>query len=108
MGEVLASKQKDISGEYARGFQGMTAEEVSLEELLAARQELVEQIVGGMPDAHRQFLLSFERGEPDWGLLGVEGAADLPAVKWRQVNLDKISKKKRQALVAQLEAVLGG
>jgi hypothetical protein len=75
MGEVLASGQKDISAEYARGFQGMKAAEVPLPELLAARKALVEQIAGGMPDGHRQFLISFERGKPDWSLLGVKTRA---------------------------------
>ena len=35
-------------------------------------------------------------------------ARDLPAVKWRQLNLDKLTEDKRSALVAQLEEVLGG
>jgi hypothetical protein len=61
-----------------------------------------------MPDLHRQFLISFERGEPDWPLLGVPGAAELPAVKWRQQNLDKLTKGKRAELVAALEKVLTG
>jgi hypothetical protein len=39
------------------------------------------EIVGEMPNSHRQFLISFERGEADWTLLGVSGGADLPAVK---------------------------
>jgi Nucleotidyl transferase AbiEii toxin, Type IV TA system len=106
MGEVLGSKQKDISVEYERGFQGMTRGEVSLPELLAAREALVAQVVGEMPEAHRQFLISFERGVPKWDLLGVAGAEQLPGVKWRQINLGKISKEKRDALVAQLETVL--
>jgi predicted nucleotidyltransferase component of viral defense system len=106
MGEVLGSKQKDISAEYERGFRGMTAEDVPLADLLAAREALVEQIVGEMPEGHREFLISFERGEPKWNLLGVTGANQLPAVKWRQINLGKISKQKRDALVAQLETVL--
>jgi predicted nucleotidyltransferase component of viral defense system len=106
MGEVLASRQKDISQEYERGFQGMTAQPVPLAELLAARKELVARIVGDMPDPHCRFLLSFERGEPDWSLLDVAGAKDLPAIKWRQINLDKISKEKRQQLVAELETAL--
>ena len=59
-----------------------------------------------MPRAHRQFLISFERGEPNWDLLGVPGAADLPAVKWRQQNLAKLTRNKRIALVAELETVL--
>ena len=59
-----------------------------------------------MPDSHRQFLVSFERGEPDWTLLDVPGAAELPAVKWRQLNLDKLPTKKRAELVEALEGVL--
>jgi predicted nucleotidyltransferase component of viral defense system len=81
MGEVLGSGQKDISVEYERGFRGMTAQDVPLADLLAARDALVARVIGGMPEAHRRFLVSFERGEPDWDLLGVPGAADLPAVR---------------------------
>ncbi|HWE17637.1 MAG TPA: nucleotidyl transferase AbiEii/AbiGii toxin family protein [Hyphomicrobiaceae bacterium] len=93
MGEVLGSGQKDISVEYERGFRGMTAQDVRLADLLAARDALVARVIGGMPEAHRRFLVSFERGEPDWDLLGVPGAADLPAVRYRQLNLDKISRR---------------
>jgi hypothetical protein len=70
------------------------------------RETMIETVVGGMPDAHRRFLLSFERGEPKWELLGVDAINELPAVKWRQHNLDKLSAEKRGALVTQLEQVL--
>jgi predicted nucleotidyltransferase component of viral defense system len=106
MHEVLGSKQKDISAEYGRGFQGMTAEDVPLEELYEARKALVAEIVAKMPKAHRDFLIGFERGEPDWKLIGLPGAAELPAVRWRQQNLDKLTAEKRAALVSALEKVL--
>jgi predicted nucleotidyltransferase component of viral defense system len=106
MSEVLAARRKDISDEFLRGFEGMTEHPVSREELLAAREALIAEIVGKMPDSHRRFLVSFERGEPDWALLGVPGAAELPAVKWRQQNLDKLTKEKRAELVEALEKVL--
>jgi predicted nucleotidyltransferase component of viral defense system len=105
MSEILAPTRKDISDEFLRGFDGMTEHPVSREELIAAREALVAEIVGKMPDAHRRFLISFERGEPDWALLGVPGAAELPAVKWRQLNLDKLTKEKRAELVKALEKV---
>jgi hypothetical protein len=73
---------------------------------LAAREDLIDDIVGDMPDEHRKFLASFERGEADWSLLGVPDAAELPAVKWRQLNLDKLSPEKRAALVVRLEKAL--
>jgi hypothetical protein len=85
----------------------MTDAPVTLDGLLDARQRLVEAIVGGMPPAHRHFLVSFERGQPDWPLLGVPGVEALPAVRWRQRNLDTLSAAKRRALVDGLKAVLG-
>jgi predicted nucleotidyltransferase component of viral defense system len=106
MSEVLAPTRKDISAEFIRGFEGMTEEPVALDELIAVREALIAEIVGKMPDAHRQFLVSFERGEPDWALLDVPGAAELPAVKWRQLNLDKLPAAKRAELVEGLERAL--
>jgi hypothetical protein len=47
-----------------------------------------------------------EKGKPEWDLLGLPNVADLPAVKWRQLNLDKLSSEKRVKLVAELEKVL--
>lgn len=64
-------------------------------------------IVGKMPEPHRRFLLSFERGQPNWALLGLPHVAELPAVKWRQINLDTLTPDKRAALVANLEKALG-
>jgi predicted nucleotidyltransferase component of viral defense system len=106
MWEVLAPRRKDISQEYRRGFEGMTDTSISLRELIEAREALIADIVGKMPGDHRRFLLSFEKGEPDWKLLKVEGAANLPAVKWRQQNLDSLRAKDRAALVSRLEGVL--
>jgi len=106
MSEILAPTRKDISAEFERGFQGMTEEPVALNDLLAAREALVANIVDKMPDEHRKFLISFERGEPDWTLLALNGIAELPAVRWRQQNLDKLKPAARAALVARLEEVL--
>ncbi len=107
MSEVLEPTRKVITEEFLRGFEGMTEEPVALDDLIAAREAIIADVVGKMPKAHRQFLTLFERGEPDWALLGLPAAADLPAVKWRQQNLDSLSKEKRAALVKRLAEVLG-
>jgi hypothetical protein len=106
MSKVLAPTRKDISDEFLRGFEGMTEKPISRDELIPVREALIAEIVGKMPESHRQFLISFERGAPDWALLGVSGAAELPAVKWRQQNLDKLTKENRAELVEALEKVL--
>ncbi len=105
MSEVLAPPRKDISGEYARGFQGLTARPVPLDVLLHTREALIAEIVGNMPEAHRRFLIGFERGTPEWSLLEVPKASALPAIAWRQKNLDDLDPAKRAALVSSLEAV---
>ncbi|MFN3628167.1 MAG: nucleotidyl transferase AbiEii/AbiGii toxin family protein [Parvibaculum sp.] len=99
MFEVLRPALKPLDGEYAQGFEGMTEDPVS-------RDRLIAMIVGDMPQEHRDFLLSFERGTPDWDRLGIPEVSDLPAVKWRQINLDKLSPEKRAALVAALARAL--
>jgi predicted nucleotidyltransferase component of viral defense system len=106
MAEILAPRRKSMSGEFLRGFEGMTAVPVSIEDLTTARETLIGTIVGEMPEPHRRFLISFKRGEPDWPLLDVDGASDLPAVRWRQHNLDTLGKEEREKLASQLERVL--
>jgi len=105
MCEVLAPKRKTIGPEYRRGFSGMTARPVTLGALKATRESLIDAVVTRMPEAHRRFLLSFERGEADWAIFGLPSVADLPAVRWRQQNLAAIGAEKRDQLVAKLEKV---
>lgn len=106
MWEVLAAKSKYMADEYARGFEGMTATAIALPDLANTRDALIADIVGNMPQEHRHFLISFERGDPDWTALKVPDATELPAVRWRQQNLDKTSAEKRAALVANIQRVL--
>ena len=105
MHEVLAPTRKDISIEFERGFQGMVDVDVTLDDLVAAREELIASAVHGMPQEHRRFLISFEQGKPDWSMLGIDASA-LPAVRWRQQNLDKLGDQARAALVGRLEEAL--
>jgi hypothetical protein len=51
-------------------------------------------------------LFAFNRQVDKLIQAGRHSEALATAIKWRQVNLDRISKKKREALVAQLEAAL--
>jgi len=106
MSEVLAPTLINIESAFTHGFSGMTRDPVELADLLAARVALIESVVGDMSADHRKFLISFERGDPDWDLLGLPNSAELPAVRWRQQNLDKLPANKRALLVTRLEEVL--
>jgi len=107
MYEVLSGKKKDLAQEYRAGFVGMTDEPVEIADLIKAQDEMIAILIGGMPDRHKTFLLGFERGEPDWSLLHVPHASSLPAIRWRQQNLDTRTREQRAALVDGLERALG-
>ena len=85
----------------------MTDTTVTLDDLLRAREDLVENIVGQMPQEHRRFLISVKRGHPDWTLLNLPGAKDLPAVRWKLENLAKLNDRTRTELLAGLAEALG-
>lgn len=78
--EVLFSTEKDIEQAYAGEFQGMTVTEVTLEELLAVREKLIQELPRSLTQKHRNFLLSLVRLEPDWTLLEQDHVEQLPAV----------------------------
>ncbi|MFT3991840.1 MAG: nucleotidyl transferase AbiEii/AbiGii toxin family protein [Luteolibacter sp.] len=107
MGEVLSGRRKDLAAEYQNGFIGMTDEPVSIESLIEAQNQLIEIVIGGMSDRHKQFLIGFEAGTPDWSLLHVEHASTLPAILWRQQNLATRTPEERAALVDNLKKSLG-
>jgi hypothetical protein len=84
----------------------MTETPVTLDDLVAARESFVAKAVGEMPAAHKTFLVSFMRGKPDWASIALPRAANLPAVKWRQLKLGKLTAERQAAEVASLEKVL--
>ncbi len=106
MGELLRPQYKDISTIYAGEFANMTETDVPLEELVAVREYLVEIIRQGLTDNEKDFLLSFKSREPDWTLLDLEGVSELPAIKWKQINLAKMPEKKHKLALDKLADIL--
>ncbi len=54
MAEILKPGFKSLTDEFTRGFEGMTATPVALADLVATRERLVAEMVGGMPETHRR------------------------------------------------------
>jgi len=48
----------------------------------------------------------FKQGNPDWGLLGLDGVSKLPAVQWKLYNLNQMSASRRKTAVEKLEKIL--
>jgi predicted nucleotidyltransferase component of viral defense system len=107
--ELLEPQLKDIRTEFASDFTGMTSRDVTLEQLLEVRERIFKDLPMALDDAERQFLLAVNRCEPDGKILGLPGIEDLPAVRWKVQNLEKLAKvnpKKYSAIITALESCL--
>ena len=98
----------DIKETFERQFAGMTREPITLSELEETREELVLLINQRLSEQHRDFLIGFKEGHPKWELLDLEGIAELPAVKWKLLNLDRMTANARKTAVKKLSDVLNG
>jgi len=107
MTELLRPQFKDISAIYAGEFANMAETDIPLEELVTVRERLVELIHQGLTDSEKGFLLSFKKREPDWALLSLNNVSELPAIKWKQINLARMPDDKHKQAIEKLKEVLG-
>ena len=88
--EVLFSRDRDMRMVFENEFQGMTREPVSLEDLERARNRLRNELMEKLTPEHRRFLLSVLDCDPQWDLIQVAHLKDLPAVRWKIQNLQRL------------------
>jgi hypothetical protein len=107
MSELLDPKRKEIRQIYESEFAGMTIDEISYEDLVEAREELIETLRKELTDDEKAFLVSLKEGQPKWSLMGIEGIEKLPAVQWKLKNIKSMNGKKLAEAVEKLRKVLG-
>lgn len=103
--EVLFPALRDLRQDYERTFKGMTAETIELDELLAARVRLVEELPRALDADERAFLLSLVSNEPQWNLLDVDHLQELPGIRWKLRNLEQLAERSAARFAAQSEAL---
>lgn len=104
--ELLSPNFKDMKPVFEKEFAGMASFDVKYEELVSVRKTLVEEINRKITDDERAFLISFKEKAPKWELLGVKGAQDMSAVKWKLANLAKMNDEKHKRAVHQLKKII--
>ncbi|MBT4890405.1 MAG: nucleotidyl transferase AbiEii/AbiGii toxin family protein, partial [Rhodospirillales bacterium] len=104
--ELLDPHSIDISGIFPMEFGTMARTQVSLDDLIVVQSGLGHKITKSLTEKERQFLMSFKARKPEWSLLGIEGVQELPAVKWKLINLDRMTDDKHEAALRKLETVL--
>lgn len=105
--EVLFSSDAPLEAIYENHFKGMTTAEVPLDELLKTRARLKADLPKALTQRHKDFLLSLVKAEPAWDLMPFPQLRELPALKWKLLNLEKLRKgrpevfEKQYALLAE-------
>jgi predicted nucleotidyltransferase component of viral defense system len=108
LAEMLAPSRHPLATIFEEQFHGMALEPVTVKELEQTRETMISLIRTKLTERQRQFLLTFKRGEPDWGLLNLTGVADLPAVQWKLQNVRRMAPAKREQALERLRRVLYG
>ncbi len=105
--EMLFPKpQEHFTQTFTAHFQGMTRTPVTAETLLDVRAKLLVNVADMLDESSRAFLESVEREAPDFKLIELPQAADLPGVRRKLANLANRSAAKRNAdLVAWRNAL---
>lgn len=109
--EVLFPTPKDIRLAYEGSFAGMTTEPVTMEALLETRDRLFQELPAALDANEREFLRTLVHVEPGWALLGIAHLKELPAIRWRLQNLEKLARTNPDRLRALADALaqrLGG
>lgn len=96
----------DFAEVFEKQFRGMSVEPVAVDTLLRTRAQMLERIPALMDSAARNFLLSLEHEAPDFSLIGLPQAADLPGVRRKLQNMAHRSATKREADYRQLAETL--
>lgn len=107
MFELLNPNLTDITPIFEKEFRGIVTEPVTCEELAETRQQLIERISAELTAEEKQFIVSVKEGRPQWELLGLEGVENLPAVRWKLLNIAKINPDKHEKAVRRLRDYLG-
>lgn len=90
--ELLNPNLINLDQPYTKEFEGMTKVRVRLDDLLETRKRLVADIRSRLDEKARTFLLSLHDGAPNFDAIERPQAANLPAVRWKLINLEKLKK----------------
>lgn len=74
-------------------FDGMTDETFNYEDYQSSRANLIEVVNNGFTDKDKDFLISFEEGNPDWTKCCAGDLSEYPSVKWKLMNIEKLKSK---------------
>ena len=104
--EVITPTLLDKENEFEQEFVGMTEIPFSYQDFTTIRDKLIKTLNDDMTDDEKTFLLSIQQGAPEWGLLGIPNLNQLPALKWKVLNVNKMDETKKKQTTEMLKSKL--
>lgn len=105
--EVLNPLMVDILRSFEKEFRGMVLDPVTCELLEETRRRLFKEINAGLTAEERAFIVSVKEGTPHWDLVGLTGVERLPALRWKLMNIEKMTPQKHNQSLQRLKEFLG-
>ena len=65
------------------------------------------QLLSDLTENKKKFIVSVKSKKAEWDLIEVDHVKDLPAVKWKLLNLDKMDKKSHEQALTKLIKIFG-
>ena len=101
--ESFAPKLLDQRLAIVNQFEGMTDISFSYEDFEQTRAKLITDVRSLMTDGDKQFLLSFESGEPLWDGYEFEYFKNYPSIQWKLLNLTKLKRSNPAKLQSEVD-----
>ncbi len=106
--ELLSPILKDQKSAFENQFTGMTTVDFSYDDYKKTRAILINTLNSKLTEDDKRFLISFEEGEPQWDLFPYPVLKDLPAIKWKLLNIEELKKRnprKHEQMVSELRMI---
>lgn len=101
--EVLFANEISIESAFLNEFRGMTREPVELTKLLEARRQLFAEVPARLSRSRKEFLLGLVGGVPDWSLMPFGHLSEMPAIRWKLANLERLRESNPDKFTFQSE-----
>lgn len=108
--ESLQPHRIDQSEALEKQFKGMSDVDFNYTDYEEARANLITQVNAALTDTDKNFILSFEDGNPDWSICSAGDLSSYPSVKWKLQNIEKLKKsnpQKHQQVIDKLRNYFG-
>jgi predicted nucleotidyltransferase component of viral defense system len=106
MNELLSPHELDIKDVFYKEFIGMTEVHVDYEELCSIRKHLIKTIQNSLLPNEKDFLISIKLGKPQWDLMPLPTLSELPGIRWKVINIQKMDKNARAIALQKLKNIL--